>query len=719
MLLLKALIDKSDYFILQEIIKFRPDDIRMRRNLIDMLRLVNSSDAPVVRLHQQAKNFIGAMFCPVLGLPPDTTNCEAADFLFRKCLLIHLETNEEKFNFLCFAVSKLFHIVHTKCEGEDIDNPVFQEMLSPCQIYMIPIKEGITMFLHSVKNNLTRRIQKYSFGRGNFPGRNWGLMSDTGYTVQVKRRNIFDTIAQFTGLYKFSMEHYSAEMRKFYPESWGFICPVQTPEGENTGLYNQLTTGTEVVSFSSEKLDVISLFKMGIIPFCDPILETKLPRYVVYIDGIIFGFVDATYAQKFVAHLHHKRSNRNNMFPLRTEIVFIDKKEPQFLYPGIYIFSSPCRMVRKIRNKLSGRKAFIGTFEQMCVNIAVQEKENSVYIERKFTDILSIAAGLIPFSEYNPGTRNIFSSVKCRQGISIACHNSSVRGDKRYNQMMYPQSPIISTVMYSHYNFEDYPVGSNVIIAVLAYSGFDMEDAIVLNKASLERGLFTDIDWKTVYYDFNELERECEVTKVENACHSKAKTQIEFKRNPADPHIEHLLDNDGLPYIGRIVRNGDVILSVHSTKTDIWIYKKYEGKKAARVESVKFLGVSPASLVDGRKLPTESKKVAITYCMKRVPEVGDKFSNWHGQKGICGTLLPSADLPFSASGIVPDIIFNPHGISYRMTIGMLLEIMAAKAALLKGEKYDVEPFKYSNEAMSAADICGKKLREVAPQRKVF
>ncbi|KFM67231.1 DNA-directed RNA polymerase I subunit RPA2, partial [Stegodyphus mimosarum] len=92
MLLLKALIDKSDYFIVQEIIKFRPDDIQMRRSLIHMLRLVNSSDGPVVRSHQQAKNFIGTMFCPVLGLPPDTTTCEAADFLFRKCLLIHLET---------------------------------------------------------------------------------------------------------------------------------------------------------------------------------------------------------------------------------------------------------------------------------------------------------------------------------------------------------------------------------------------------------------------------------------------------------------------------------------------------------------------------------------------------------------------------------------------------------------------------------------------------
>ncbi|KFM65096.1 DNA-directed RNA polymerase I subunit RPA2, partial [Stegodyphus mimosarum] len=141
---------------------------------------------------------------------------------------------------------------------------------------------------------------------------------------------------------------------------------------------------------------------MGIIPFCDPILETKLPRYAVYIDGIIFGFVDATYAQKFVAHLRHKRSNRNNMFPVRTEIVYIEKREPQFHFPGVYLFSSPCRMVRKIKNRLSLEKEYIGTLEQMFVNIAIQEKENSVYTEGKYTDILSIAAALIPFSEYNP-----------------------------------------------------------------------------------------------------------------------------------------------------------------------------------------------------------------------------------------------------------------------------------------------------------------------------
>ncbi|GIY70371.1 DNA-directed RNA polymerase I subunit RPA2 [Caerostris darwini] len=728
MLLLKTLVNESDYSIIKEISKFRKDDESFTLCLMSMLRDLHSSDSPgliSICTQQQAKNYIGNFFHPIFLGETSASNCDVTDHILKSSVFIHLNNNEEKFQLFCFCICKLFALVKNECKNEELDNPVFQEILSPGQTYMFAIKDGLKIFLNSVRSRLSRAIVKDGLNdlrslvkkcmshsssltpivktiiaTGNL-SRNHGLMSQTGFTIPLKRTNVFEVSAQYSCIYKFSLKFYPTSMRKFYPESWGFLCPAQTPEGENSGLYNHLALGCQIVSLGSQTLQPSLLYKLGVLPFYDPLTYSCYEKTSVFLDGKIVGWIGLKCIPSFLDHLKFFRSTKKHV-PEHTEIVYIPENNPQILFPGIFIFSTPCRLIRQVENVQTKNLEFLGCFEQLFTSVALfgedVKKWNLEYTEVNSSNVLGMAASTIPFGENNPATRNIFSTGKSKQAVSFPFPNFKYRSDSKSLFLTYPQSPLVCTSVYADYNWDDNPIGTNIFIAVISYSGFDMEDAVVLNKAAVERGLMQDSIYKTVTYCLEDFAKELNCTVNE----------LTFKRDLTNSSTSLYLDEDGLPYIGIFVKKGDPVLSVFNKKGDKSIIKTYNARSPAYIESAKLMGIS-ASSVD-KRLPTERHKIGITYRMMRIPETGDKFSNRHGQKGVCGSVISPENLPFTADGLIPDILFNPHGLPSRMSVGMLLEILASNVAAQKCKKIKVVPFEFS-EKKNAVEEFGNILKE--------
>ena len=291
-----------------------------------------------------------------------------------------------------------------------------------------------------------------------------------------------------------------------------------------------------------------------------------------------------------------------------------------------------------------------------------------------------------------------------KQAIGTIGYNQLIRADTLLYLMIYPQRPLVKTITIELSNYEKLPAGQNASVAVMSYSGYDIEDAVILNKASLDRG-FARIMTLRRY--------ESELEKYPNGTQDIRKAPENYNQTTLNSNIEksndpnmintktilpsnknnrkyfknlHALDKDGLPFIGSKLTNGDLFLNKYipentrdilSSNSNISYIKQpliYKGPIPSYVDRV-ILTSSP-------EVP---ELIKIMLRQTRRPELGDKFSSRHGQKGVCGMIVPQEDMPFNETGWCPDLIMNPHGFPSRMTVGKLIELIGGKSAVLDGK----------------------------------
>ena len=232
--------------------------------------------------------------------------------------------------------------------------------------------------------------------------------------------------------------------------------------------------------------------------------------------------------------------------------------------------------------------------------------------------------------------------------------------------------------LHNHYGFDSFPNGMNAIVAVISYTGYDMEDAMILNKSAHERGFGYGTIYKADIFDLKN---------VSGASRSSRPTLhfgfgLDVK---LDSNFHKFISQDGLPRIGTRVKSGDPLCAYVDDVTGRTRLHKYKGDETAYIDEVRLLG---SDIGD-----SELQKVHIKLRIPRAPVIGDKFSSRHGQKGVCSQKFPTIDMPFSESGIQPDVIINPHAFPSRMTIGMFVESLAGKAGALHGIAQDATPFR--------------------------
>ncbi|XP_069351215.1 DNA-directed RNA polymerase I subunit RPA2 isoform X1 [Eulemur rufifrons] len=714
---LKALVNFSDYQIFQELIKGKEDDSFLRNSVSQMLRIVTEEGCST---QKQVLNYLGECFRVKLNLPNWYPNQQAAEFLFNQCICIHLKSNTEKFYMLCLMTRKLFALAKGACMEDNPDSIVNQEVLTPGQLFLMFLKEKMEAWLVSIKMAFDKKAQKtnvsvntdnlmkifslgsdltkpfeYLFATGNLHSKTGlGFLQDSGLCVVADKLNFVRYLSHFRCVHRGAdfAKMRTTTVRRLLPESWGFLCPVHTPDGEPCGLMNHLTAVCEVVTQFVYTTPIPALLcNLGVTPVDGAPHRPYSECYPVLLDGVMVGWVDKELAPGIADSLRHFKVLREKRIPPWMEVALVPMTGKASLYPGLFLFTTPCRLVRPVQNLELGKEELIGTMEQIFMNVAIFEDEViagvTTHQELFPHSLLSVIANFIPFSDHNQSPRNMYQCQMGKQTMGFPLLTYQDRSDNKLYRLQTPQSPLVRPYMYDYYDMDNYPIGTNAIVAVISYTGYDMEDAMIVNKASWERGFAHGSVYKSEFIDLTE--------KIKQGDDS-----LVFGVKPGDPRILQKLDDDGLPFIGAKLQYGDPYYSYLNPNTGESFVMYYKSKENCVVDNIKVCSNDTGS---GR-----FKCICITMRVPRNPTTGDKFASRHGQKGILSRLWPVEDMPFTESGMVPDILFNPHGFPSRMTIGMLIESMAGKSAALHGLCHDATPFTFSEN--SALEYFGEMLK---------
>ncbi|KZV83863.1 beta and beta-prime subunits of DNA dependent RNA-polymerase, partial [Exidia glandulosa HHB12029] len=496
----------------------------------------------------------------------------------------------------------------------------------------------------------------------------------------------------------FFAELKTTTVRKLLPESWGFLCPVHTPDGSPCGLLNHLTRSCRIITAPLAVAHIPALlYSRGLTQPFNASTDGRA-NLCVQLDGRIIGWARPSIAKQLADDLRVWKTEGAHNVPLDLEIGWVPPSEGG-QYPGLFLFSNRARMMRPVKYVANGKVDSIGPFEQVYMDIAVKpeevEKGVSTHVELSTTNFLSILANMTPFSDFNQSPRNIYQCQMGKQSMGTPASALRHRTDNKLYRLQTGQTPIVRPVLHNDYAMDSYPNGTNAVVAVISYTGYDMEDAMILNKSAHERGFGYGTVYKSQIVD---------LTDLHGAVKSTSQTPLYFglgRDVRRDDARRELVDPDGLPLVHGRYAPGDPIAAYVDDTSGRTKFVKYKGDEVAYVDCCRLIG--------GDAGDTELQKIHIMLRIPRAPVIGDKFSSRHGQKGVCSQKWPAIDMPFSESGIQPDVIINPHAFPSRMTIGMLVESMAGKAGAMHGIAQDATPFEFSEDD-TAVEYFGEQLQ---------
>ena len=340
-----------------------------------------------------------------------------------------------------------------------------------------------------------------------------------------------------------------------------------------------------------------------------------------------------------------------------------------------------------------------------------QKKAGNCYKKYNYCEIhpigiMGILSSNFPYSDHNQSPRNILQSAMGKQATGIYTTNYKLRMDTDGKSVLcYPQRPIVMTKLAKYIHLDDLPQTTEVIFAIMSYKGYGQEDAVILNKSSIQRGLFNSLYYRT-YKD--ELK-----TKSTSFVGEKYANPVLGNATRLKHGSYNALSDTGFPKMGARVESGDILIGkvipvekakgVRVTKDISIVVKPNERGIVDRiVPSAEF----PNNINGEGQIFTKVRTVQL-----RVPEIGDKYASRYAQKGVNSVQFRYEDLPRTASGIVPDVIMNPHAVPSRMTIGLLIECIVSKLGLTVGEFYDGTPFSEVN-----IQTIGDKLEKLGMNR---
>lgn len=537
----------------------------------------------------------------------------------------------------------------------------------------------------------------------------WSLRT-TGVTQMLDRTNFLSTLSHLRRIQSpLSRTRPQFEARELHASHLGRICPVESPEGQNIGLVKNLALSAVVSKERPFEVIFELLISLGLIELDEAGDDCWKSGAKVFLNGNFVGFV--LNPDEFVRKFRELR--RKGAIP---EDVSIYLKTPSYEgdYAEIYVCCDAGRVLRPLivvengkpllkeehikaveENMLTwkdlikmGLIELIDASEEFNILSAFSIKDltpEHTHLELAPYAFLGVTAAFIPFAEHNQSPRNSYEAAMAKQALGIPYTNFDYRVDSRGHFLIYPQFPLVQTCVTDLLGLNDRPIGQNFVVAVLSEEGYNMEDAVVFNKASVDRGI-----GRSVFFQTYKAEARRYVGGMKDVFEKPGQDVKDY----AGEDAYRLLEEDGLVAVGLEVEMNDIIIGRTSPPRFQEEFRRMPfGEIKRRDTSVRV--AQHKGVVDKVYLSLNAdgeRAVNVKIKEYRTPELGDKFASRHGQKGVIGLLMDPEDMPYTSDGVVPDLLINPHAFPSRMTVGQFLESITGKISALTGRVVDATPF---------------------------
>ena len=596
---------------------------------------------------------------------------------------------------------------------------------------------------------------------------NWGAQSHTKRIGVVQDLNRLSFNSALNHLRKTNLPLDSGVKlvgpRVLHNSQWGFIDPIDTPDGGSIGLHKHLAISTYITRGVSREPMIAWLrekWAMKLIEEFTPLGLSKSTK--VYVNGFMTGAVDkpiqcietfrlyrrnallpiyasATFdiklntifvytdAGRLCRPIFYKDEQSKKMsyqskkmlkllqennftweqlitgFNKKRESVPFDPSEMKIydlheLYEGVESETNPAKLDRFLNNHAildyidnseSEHTMIAFDTDQYEASSGENKETNYTHCEIHNSLMFGMMCNMIIFPENNPATRNSFSCGQSKQACSMYHTNYQVRMDKTAVLLNYGQTPLVKSRYLHHISHEENPYGENAIVAIACYTGYNVEDAILVNEASIKRGLF-----RTSYIS-------CYESHEESSKNVDTITDIKFMNVQENPEVVGTrsgsdysqLDENGIIKTGTIVTEDTALIG--KVVVNHPIVDNALNQDIVHSDDSKFPKKGQTGFVERVFITDdeEGKRIAkVRIIDQRIPTLGDKMASRAGQKGTVGMVIPERDMPFTADGLRPDLIINPHAIPTRMTIGQLVECITGKACAMMGGFGDCTAF---------------------------